>query len=383
MAGKFLTLEEAARQLGVTVDEVHRLVDRKKLFPMRDGAAVKFKADEVERVSRDLGDESSRSDALSLDLELDLPAPSAGSGLSAGSGMSAGGPESIALGEPLDLGESIFAADTPDDRTASQTIVRGGGNAAPPSELSLAPPAASGIDVDFGGSADADDDMSLEQIAGASSPSLLSAINPASKSAKNADSGLAVDLSAIGGGSNATGSLLGASIAAAGVSGMLGDSGLSLEGGDMQVSGIDIAAGASQVSGASLGGGSLLGSDEFQLGSDTGDDDSASVVIATDDTTDSSSFGIGAGEDESSSFSEPVSSSSGLHSSADFHDLGDYSFETPFSVLQVLGLACCCLLLLFGGFVALDVVQSIGSSDGPWLANPILDAMADSFGWRR
>jgi excisionase family DNA binding protein len=378
MAGKFLTLEEAARQLGVTVDEVHRLVDRKKLFPMRDGAAVKFKADEVERVSRDLGDESSQSDALSLDLELDLPVPSAGSGLSAG------GPESIALGEPLDLGESIFAADTPDDRTASQTIVRGGGNAVPPSELSLAPPAASGIDVDFGGSADADDDdMSLEQIAGASSPSLLSAINPASKSAKIADSGLAVDLSAIGGGSNATGSLLGASIAAAGVSGMLGDSGLSLEGGDMQVSGIDIAGGASQVSGASLGGGSLLGSDEFQLGSDTGDDDSASVVIATDDTTDSSSFGIGAGEDESSSFSEPVSSSSGLDSSADLHDLGDYSLETPFSVLQVLGLACCCLLLLFGGFVALDVVQSIGSREGPWLANPILDAMADSFGWRR
>ena len=37
----------------------------------------------------------------------------------------------------------------------------------------------------------------------------------------------------------------------------------------------------------------------------------------------------------------------------------------------------------FGGFVALDVVQSIGSREGPWLANPILDAMADSFGWRR
>jgi excisionase family DNA binding protein len=35
MAGRFLTLEEAARQLGVTADEVNRLVDRKKLFPMR------------------------------------------------------------------------------------------------------------------------------------------------------------------------------------------------------------------------------------------------------------------------------------------------------------------------------------------------------------
>lgn len=377
MAGKFLSLEEAARQLGVTVDEVHRLVDRKKLFPMRDGTAVKFKADEVERVSRDLGEESSRSDALSLELDLDLPAASAGSGLSGG------GPESIALGEPLDIGESIFAADTPDDRSASQTIVRGGGAGAPASELSLAPAAASGIDVDFGGpAADADDDdLSLEQIAGASSPSLLSGAASASKSSSLPDSGLAVDLSAIGGGSGATGSLLGGSIAASGVSGMLGDSGLSLEGADMQVSGIDIAGGGSQLSAASLAGGSLLGSDEFQLGSDTGDDDSASVVIATDDTTDTSSFGIGS-EDESSSFSEPVNSSSSLDGSMDLAELGDYTVETPFSVLQVLGLACCCLLMLFGGFVALDVVQSIGSREGPWLANPILDAMADSFGWR-
>jgi excisionase family DNA binding protein len=378
MAGKFLTLEEAARQLGVTVDEVHRLVDRKKLFPMRDGATVKFKAEEVERVSGDLGEESSRSDALSLDLELDLPAAAGGS-------SAAGGPESIALGEPLDIGESIFATDAADDHSASQTLVRGGGGqASPASDLSI-PAAGSGIDVDFASpAADTDDDdMSLEQIAGASSPSLLSGINPTAAGPKKPESGLAIDLSGIGGGSGATGSLLGASIAAAGVSGVLGDSGLSLEGGDAQLSGIDIAGGTSQLSGGSLADGSLLGSDEFQLGSDTGDDDSASVVIATDDSSDSSSFGMGGGEDESSDFSGSASSSADLETSTDMAAIGDYTLETPFSALQVVGLICCSLLLLFGGFVALDVVQSIGSREGPWLANPILDAMADSFGWRR
>ena len=51
MAGKFLSLEETARLLGVAVDEVQRLVDRKKLFPMRDGATIKFKADDVERLA--------------------------------------------------------------------------------------------------------------------------------------------------------------------------------------------------------------------------------------------------------------------------------------------------------------------------------------------
>ena len=53
MAGKFLTPEEAAQRLGVAVEEVNRLVDRKELFPMRDGAAIKFKVDDIERVIAD------------------------------------------------------------------------------------------------------------------------------------------------------------------------------------------------------------------------------------------------------------------------------------------------------------------------------------------
>ena len=70
MAGKFMSPEEAARLLGVSVDEVNRLVDRKKLFPMRDGATIKFKTDDVERLVRTLGEDS----ASGIDeLELDLP----------------------------------------------------------------------------------------------------------------------------------------------------------------------------------------------------------------------------------------------------------------------------------------------------------------------
>ena len=73
MAGKFVSIEEAARLIGVSVDEVSRLVDRKKLFPMRDGAAFKFKVEEVERVAARIGDDSSRSESLSLDLDLPTP----------------------------------------------------------------------------------------------------------------------------------------------------------------------------------------------------------------------------------------------------------------------------------------------------------------------
>ena len=52
MAGKFMSPEEAARLLGISVDEVNRLVDRKQLFPMRDGATNKFKTDDVEPSAR-------------------------------------------------------------------------------------------------------------------------------------------------------------------------------------------------------------------------------------------------------------------------------------------------------------------------------------------
>lgn len=354
MAGRFLSLEEAARQLGVSVDEVNRLVDRKKLFPMRDGAAVKFKADDIDRVARDLGDDNSQSADMALDLDLDLPAGGAG--------------EEISLGDPLDGTESIFAADLPEAKGASQTIVRGDAGQVAASGLSL--PSLGGTS---GGVLDGDD-LALESIIGASSPSLARGSAP--MSGGSAASSLTIDLGDGGKGSGGFGSLAGLSVAGGALSGAL-DSGLSLEDGDVQMSGIDIGgggAGASVVSG-----GSGLGGDEFQLGSDTIDDESASVVIATEDTGDSSFFGA-AIEGEGSAFSEDLTSDSA--SVILGGEPGEYIPETPFSALQITGLVCCSLLLLFGGFVMYDLVRTIGSPEGPTLANPLLNAMAETFGWR-
>jgi hypothetical protein len=123
----------------------------------------------------------------------------------------------------------------------------------------------------------------------------------------------------------------------------------------------------------------LLGGDEFQLGSDTAEEESASVVIATEDSGDSSFFGA-AIEGEGSAFSEDLSSDSA--SVILGGEPGEYSLETPFSALQITGLVCCSLLLLFGGFVMYDLVRTIGSPEGPTLANPLLNAMAETFGWR-
>lgn len=361
MAGRFLTLEEAARQLGVTADEVNRLVDRKKLFPMRDGATVKFKADDVERVARDLGDDASQSDDLALDLDL----PAAG-----------GAADDLAIGDSLHGTESIFSAEPPAAGGGSQTIVRGGINAG--SGLAL-----DGPDVAFDGKSVSGaldgDDLSLESIIAASSPSLGSGAGAAAAEDSAPGSGLTIDLGEPAAGSGGLGSAAGLSGAGAALSGAL-DSGLSLEDRDMQISGIDVG-GGSAIAGSSVsiaGDASGLGGDAFELGGDTADDESASVVIATEDTGDSSFFGA-AIEGEGSTFSEDVDSASVVLSDA---LPGEYSFEMPFSGLQITGLVCCSLLLLAGGFVMFDLVRTIGSNEGPSLANPLLDAMAETFGWR-
>ncbi len=356
MAGKFLSLEEAARRLGVSIDEVNRLVDRKELFPMRDGATIKFKVDEIERVAANLGVGAAADDELALDLELSSPGLG-GSLLGAGSGGSGG---ELTLGEPLD-DESIFDGDGNAAVAGSQTVVRGGD----------APVLGSGtFDVD---------DLALDSIVGASSPSLGGNAAPAA-----ADSGtLAIDLSNIGGGSLAGGSVPGLS-AVSGAGGSLAgaiDSGLSLEGGGLDISGIDldndVQVGAAPGSAVESLGGSLAG-EAFELGADVADEESASVVIPTEDTGDSSFFGAAMDDSASVSFGD-ASGSVAIPTGA-----GDFempSLAPPFSVWQVVGLICCTLLMFACGLVVFDVLTTVRGPQGSPISSPLLSALADTFGW--
>jgi excisionase family DNA binding protein len=361
MAGKFLSLEEAARRLGVSIDEVNRLVDRKELFPMRDGATIKFKVDEIERVAASLGVGAADGgdDDLALDLELSSPGLG-GSLLGAGSGGSGGG---LSLGDPVD-DDSIFAGDGDGGAVAgSQTVVRGGGG----------PVLGSGtFDVD---------DLALESIVAASSPSLGGGGAPAAL-----DSGtLAIDLSNVGGGSLAGGSLAGLS-AASGPGGSLAgaiDSGLSLEGGGLDISGVDLDADGPARGGPpgslvdSLGG-SLAG-EAFELGAETADEESASVVISTEDTGDSSFFGAAMDDSASVSFGD-ASGSVDIPAGA-AADFEMPSATLPFSVWQVVGLICCTLLMFACGLVVFDVLATVRGPQGSPISSPLLSALADTFGW--
>jgi excisionase family DNA binding protein len=53
MAQKLLTLDEAAARLGISSDELVKLIDQRKIFAIKDGGSWKFKAEEVERYKAD------------------------------------------------------------------------------------------------------------------------------------------------------------------------------------------------------------------------------------------------------------------------------------------------------------------------------------------
>ena len=398
MAGNILSLEEAAHRLGVTIDEINRLVDRKKLFPMRDGPTVKFKLDDIERVASDLasdlGDESSSgADDLALNLDLSSPSLVGGPGSPSGSGIA---DDDIMLGDAIDEGDSIFGIDDAPS-PPSRTIIQEKGDHA-----------VGGEDLMIGdaGSALASSDLELDSIIGASSPSLARGpVGPASGLGSDVAGGggsgtLAIDLSNLG-----SGSIAGLSGPAPGsaLSGAL-DSGLSLEGSDLAASGLNLGGsgielGGSGVrlgdSGLDLGGspigsgigsgvddiGGAFGGDAFDLGDSTTDDESASVVISTEDTGDSSFFG--AVTDDSGS----VSLDDGSSLSPVGMAIGEEGFlegvaGPPFSVLQIVGLVCCTLFLLTCSLVMIDLVWAIRAPVGEPISSPLLQALTDLFAWR-
>lgn len=441
MAGKFLLLEEAAKRLGVTADEIHRLVEKKKLFPLRDGTALKFKVDEIERLaadgaSDDVHQQEPGTDTFELDLDTFQP----------GSDVSGNGPvDSLVVGssaqaESLVLGGSGSLAGDGSGPLAIEPESKPGAGSAASQDAPRPAQAPSGDDdlaqtmLGTGGVIDAIDglELDLDSVIGLSSPSAEASAASAAKPVASAsgaaadDSGtLNVDLSdvAIGsqpsdaGGSNATGSLvLGSGSLASGVSGSgasgsgkfgsdplgLGpsgsdpaapplsgslvnagaslsaalDSGLSLEDDDAAVSGIDL--GPLDAGQLAEDGATALAGEEFDLGTPDTDDDSASVVAV--ETGDSSFFSTTGGE--SSDFTGDVPLGSGV--AADLGDVavGDVVPDTKFSAWQISGLVCCTLLLLTGGFVMFDLMRTIGSPDDLTLSSPLLNPIANVFGWR-
>ncbi len=111
MARKFLTLEEAATMLGVTVETLAELRDRREVHGYRDGSSWKFKEEEIERLKAERESVEDEGEFAELDED----------------------PDSILLSE-VELGQS--------GESTSSTIIGGKSSPKDPLEddIQIAPP---------------------------------------------------------------------------------------------------------------------------------------------------------------------------------------------------------------------------------------------------
>lgn len=345
----FLSLEEAAKRLGVSTEELVEMRSRGDIFGYRDGASWKFKPEEIERVAnevlgdaldedpagssilvseQDLGPAGSKhGSTIGSDIQLAgdagadidsdvalVPDPGGGSDVKLVAGRSAAKPAIEESDDDLEL--------APTDMPASGSNVVGGGS-------DIKPGSGLGSDLKLASDEDDEDELSLQADDGD-----LDLATPASSSGSDVELGSDIALSLgegsdlmaglspvsrpVPGDSNAGGDLEladdddlvlggGSDLALGNDSGINlmspSDSGISLEDEPLDlagsgISGLDLAAEGSDAtpagSGVAAAGGSGIDftqGEEFQLspsGSLEADDDSGSQVIELED---SSEFG--------------------------------------------------------------------------------------------
>lgn len=414
MAGRYLSLEEAAERLNLAVDEVQRLVDRKQLYPIRDGVTLKFKAEDVDAfgvvlaaeppVPVEEAAEATVEDSLTLDVEglIDLELEPGAEVPKDAAPLSALAADSLALVEPLsDMNSGVIdlpldAAPAASGLSAlSASIIDVGGD-----DRSAPSAAADAASLIF------DEEGLVDSIISASAASLVMADEPVAAPEPEEPGTLEIDLGEpfdVGGAGSLAGSLaigsdndlVGGSGPRSGqvgsaLSGVL-DSGVRIEEKALEIEGVqawdEVDLGVpedEEEGGIDLGGDGddedVLGGHAFELGASLdGDEGSASVVMPQDESEEGSDF-FPSSVGDASGLSSPNFSSAGSIGSMDLP--GDIVSDIRFSTLQLVGLICCSLVLLIGGLVAFDLVRTIGSPRGTLLANPILDSLSQTFGWR-
>ena len=103
MAAIFIELDEAAKQLGVTAEQLNEMRLRGEIYGTRDGSTWKFKAEEVQRVAEELGTSSVETgDDDVLGLDTDSQASSSDLQLEAEAEVSSDSPTAIGASEDLD-----------------------------------------------------------------------------------------------------------------------------------------------------------------------------------------------------------------------------------------------------------------------------------------
>jgi hypothetical protein len=422
MSAQFITLEEAAKKLGVDTDELVEMRSRGDIFGYRDGASWKFKPEEIERVAsemmggamdedpagssiliseQDLGPTGSKhgstigsdinigGDSADADSDVALVAdPGSGSDVRLIAGKNAGKSDEPRLAFSDDDDEELALASDEDDLLAAASGASSLGSdikfgTGPESAIKLGSGTGAGSDIPLTGSDAFDLDL------GGEGSGVLSGLSGRGSEIIKGDSdpsidAMDLDLSddnddlVLGGGSDlALGNDSGINLMSP------ADSGISLEDEPLDlaasgISGLDL---ASDGSDASSGVGSGLGSsvnfqqdEEFQLsasGSLEADEDSGSQVIELEDSSEFGDAAVALPSDGFDAFGS-ADGDSGLEMGA----LGATNAgpvvsmgapEVPYSLVQVMSLLGILLLMCMSGILVTDVVRNLwawsGSSD--------------------
>ncbi|HET6879012.1 MAG TPA: helix-turn-helix domain-containing protein [Pirellulales bacterium] len=137
MARKLVPLDEAAKTLGVTPDQLNSMREKRQIYGYRDGASWKFKPEDVERLAQELAERGSKP-------------------LSDSSSISDSSSMAIDLGDSDDEGEDIVLlneADLGGSSGSSSTVIGAPAGIHSPEDSDIKLAAASGIElVGAGGS---------------------------------------------------------------------------------------------------------------------------------------------------------------------------------------------------------------------------------------
>jgi len=369
MASKFVELSEAAKQLGITADELNDARNAGEVHGFRDGSSWKFKPQELERFAEERGvslDARDNFDDLLDDLDID----------------GGGGSSVLVSDEALGAGQESL----------SSTIIGENSAGAADSDLRLVPAEDEGDDISLD---DDDDDLQLEPLADSTGSDLTLddadddelSLEPATGTGELGAASDELDLDGlddddltvdIGGGSDVT---LGTGDSGINLASPA-DSGLSLEEEPLEIgssaSGLELPEDDEVISlGAEAGpddATQLKQEDEFLLSADETDDDggdesSGSQVIDLEDSAAFEDSGDGAGltpaggglEAELQSQAGGVDPSMGLGQPAPTYG---GSPETPYSIWNVAALMFILLLLSVSGIVMIDLIRSLDTWEG-------------------
>lgn len=410
----YVSLDEAAKILGIPPDELVEMRSRGEIFGYRDGKSWKFKTEEIERVQSELDGDAMDEEAGGSSI-LVSERQVGPSGSKTGPTIGNAGSSDLALGSDLNLADD-------DERMGSDVALVPDPKSGSGVRLVNRKPASDGSGKEKNGegkSANALSDVKLQKEGGSSSEmelgsdlnllgedsgvaSGLDVMSNDSKGVAGSDSGslgLGADLELENDDEDdlVLGSDSGVGLASeSGINLMSpSDSGLSLEDEPLDlagtgISGLDLGAevkggsgsGAGSASGISgLGSGALIDfqqGEEFQLTPSSGgidvDDDSGSQVIELDDSSEFGGIPIGGGVggldpiDEQGGFGgfggDGFGDEAGLAGGTMAAGAGMRGVpETPYGTLDVLLLLGILLLMGMGGLLVSDLMRNMWAWD--------------------